>query len=436
MKTMKIQNYLERFNPWWGTNYSPKLEREHSLKRRFAFAQAQGYLTGTKLMLQIDGLRRLGKSTLMKQLVFDLIEKDHVSPSRIWFCEFSPIFNDLEGVLDSVPENSYIFLDEIQYCQHWRDILKLYYDLGKATRIIYSGSTAIANSRDTESLLGRFMPITIKPLTFAEYLYLKFDNHQLPLHYNQENFVEYLQYGEFPELLVMENPDQKQDYLRNSVLEPLFTKDVALYEVDKKAEFADLFRVVSADLGQVINKQNVAQEIQISRSVVDKYLKIFQEMGLVYAVPNYYKSIRQVLGSNKKIYTASINLSLAHIRPSDLSGLATTTSKGHIFENFILNELANTYRTQDIYYWRRQQKELDFVIQVNYAKVLAFEVKSKSHITANEESMYRRYAQDLEKEVVAGGSIDFAPVVWNFDTPESALNNIIRANDESETENK
>ncbi|MFH1565702.1 MAG: ATP-binding protein [bacterium] len=416
---MDNADHVQLQNPWWRKDFNITTLKEHSLKPRFAFLKTQKILRETKLMLQISGLRRLGKSTLMKHLILDLIENQHVATNKIVFYEFSELYNNLEFVLQSAPAQSYLFLDEIQYCQDWKDILKHYYDIGTAVKIVFSGSATISYTKNKESLLGRFMPLKLSPLNFAEYLYLKYgDYEENPYLYNQTELWEFLEYGEFPELLSIESHDLKKEYLQKSVLEPLFTQDVFLYNIEKRAEFANLFKVVSADLGQIINKQNIAQEIGISRVVVDKYLNVFEDLGLVKIIPNYYKGARQVLGSDKKVYTVSLNLSLAYLGIRDLKNFPANYLKGHVFENFVLNELSQTYDT--VYYWKRQQKEVDFVVQKGAGEKMAYEVKSKKIVSERETDMYRRYTNQIGAELNM--------ICWDIENPQSALRKLILSN--------
>ena len=408
-------DYIQLQNPWWRKDFDITTLKEYPLKHRFAFSKTQKILKETKLMLQISGLRRLGKSTLMKHLILDLIENQHVVTNKIVFCEFSELYNDLESVLQSTPAQSYLFLDEIQYCQDWKDILKHYYDIGTAVKIVFSGSATISYTKSKESLLGRFMPLKLKPLNFAEYLYLKYGNYENPYLYNQTELWEFLEYGEFPELLSIGPHELKKEYLQKSVLEPLFTQDVLLYNIEKKSKFANLFKVVSSDLGQIVNKQNIAQEIGISRVVVDKYLNIFEDLGLVKIVPNYHKSARQILGSDKKVYTVSLNLSLAYLGIRDLKNFPTNYLKGHVFENFALNELSQTYDT--VYYWKRQQKEVDFIVQTGAGEKIAYEVKSKKIVSERETDMYRRYTNQVGAELNM--------ICWDIENPQSALRKLV-----------
>lgn len=409
----EIRN-IQLQNPWWEPGFNPKSLPEFSLNKRFAYEQAWQVLSRTKLMLQIRGLRRLGKSTIMKQLVLGLLEQK-TDPQKIIFYEFSKVSADLTGILQRVPKGSYIFLDEIQYCVNWRDILKEHYDINFTTRIIFSGSATLSYTITKESLLGRFIPLELKPLHFQEYLYLKYGNKDNLFLYNDAQLWEYLQYGEFPELLKIESSNLKQVYLQDSVLVPLLTQDISLYNVEKKEQFTSIFRALSSDPGQIISKKNLAREIGLSRPAIDKYLAIMTDIGFITVVSNYYASSRKVLRSDKKIYLTSLNLALAYLGINELKNFPTTAYKGHIFENFVFNELSVQHK--QIYYWKRQSQELDFVV-TNTGKALAplaqaFEIKLSNSTSHAEVAKYQRYANKI--------NADLQILNWNIQDKQSNL---------------
>lgn len=350
----------------------------------------------------------------MKQLIIQLLEGEKVSPQKILFVEFSSISSDLDYILKNAPGDGYLFLDEIQYCQNWRTILKQYYDLARTAHIIFSGSATMAYTAEKESLLGRFLPIETRPLGFKEYIFLKYGQQNNHLLYNESELVEFMEYGEFPEILGITDIVLRKKYLQDSILEPLFTTDISLYSVEKKSEFSALFKSLSANMGQTLNKQAMAADIGISRAIVDKYIIILQDMGLIKTIPNYHKSVRKTLGSDKKIYSSSINLSLSHLGIADLGNFSFVNFKGYLFENFVFNELSRSFK--EIYYWKRKNKELDFIVDTSGQKI-AYEIKAKKASPPYETSMYERYARKV------GANLHM--IHWNITKAEGNLRKIL-----------
>lgn len=401
-------------NPWWRPNFRPESMQECQMRHRFVFSDITKALRETRLMIQIKGLRRLGKSTLMKQLIIELLEKEKVAPQKIFFIEFSSLSSDLGYILKNAPKDGYLFLDEIQNCENWKDILKQYYDLHAHGRIVFSGSATMGYTAEKESLLGRFLPIDTRPLGFKEYLFLKYGDCNKRLFYNQAELFEYMEYGEFPELLNITDAGLKKQYLQRSILEPLFTTDVSLYSVEKKTEFSVLFKSLITNTGQMLNKQALGADIGISRPLVDKYIAILEDMGLIKTITNYYKSVRKALGSDKKIYSTSINLTLAQLGIINLPNFSLQSFKGHIFENFVFNELSRTNNA--IYYWKRKNMEIDFIVDLAGQKI-AYEVKAKQKISQHEIDMYRRR--------VAQVGADFQMILWDISKENTPLAKIL-----------
>ena len=340
----------------------------------------------SNLMVFIKGMRRLGKSTIMKQVIIELIEKKEINGNKIGFYRFSQNSDNIEEILDLMPENGYIFLDEIQYCQNWRDMLKKVYDMDRFKKIIYGGSSVLEIVKEKESLLGRFLPIRVETLPFGEYLYLKYGSKE-KYYFNEKEWEEYIKYGEFPGTIELETEELKKGYLKEAVLEPLLTVDIEMYEVEKRKEMERMIEVLAREIGQVLSKKNLAEEIGIARKSIDKYLEVLQDLRLVKLVENNYKSTRKRILSDKKIYFGSINLALILAEINDTKSMGVQKYMGQVFENAIYNELNRN--GSKLYFWRRKEKELDFILNNG----TGIKIKSKKQVGQLEMDRYRRNTQ-------------------------------------------
>jgi len=144
--------------------------------------------------------------------------------------------------------------------------LKLEYDLHPGRRVVYSGSAVSGYRKEKESLLGRFLTINVTHLSFKEYLYLKYESYS-SIHSTPQEWGKDIVFGEYPEILGMDQNDLKVMYLRDSVLEPLFTVDIDFYGIEKKNEFVNVVRVLADNIGGILNKKNLPRrniESQIS----------------------------------------------------------------------------------------------------------------------------------------------------------------------------
>lgn len=382
-----IREDIVRFNPWWSEDFDIKDLKEYRWKKRTAYNKVMDVIEKSNLMVFIKGMRRLGKSTIMKQVIIDLIEKKEVNRNQIGFYQFSRNDDNIEEVLDLMPDKGYIFLDEIQYCENWRDVLKKVYDMDRFKKIIYGGSAVWEIVKEKESLLGRFLPIRVETLSFGEYLYLKYGSRK-KYYFNEKEWEKYLKYGEFPGTIELETEELKKKYLKEAVLEPLLTVDINMYEVEKRREMERMIEVLAREIGQILSKKNLAEEIGITRKSIDKYLEILQDLRLIKLVENNYKSARKRILADKKIYFGSLNLALILAEINDIKSGGVQKYMGQVFENTIYNEINRN--ENKVYFWRRKEKELDFILR----NEVGIEVKSKEKVGQLEIDKYRRYTQE------------------------------------------
>ena len=166
---------LQSFNPWWRDG---KVSPEFIGRKRAIFGEVIKYLDKRQIVL-FTGLRRVGKTTLMYQIIDELLRKG-VNPYKILYFSFDEMKYDLEDIIkryetdvlhtDISKEKVFIFLDEIQKLDGWPSKIKLLYDANPKLKLFLTGSAQITMWRGTrESLAGRFFDFLIKPLNFEEY---------------------------------------------------------------------------------------------------------------------------------------------------------------------------------------------------------------------------------------------------------------------------
>jgi len=139
--------------------------------RRDLYAEIEPWLA-KKQAIAIVGLRRIGKTTLMRQLmagqpgtsVFFSFDEEEVQKKEV-------LIFVLDYAMVTLHATS-LFLDEIQYVDDWEGILKRYYDQ-KAIKFFVSGSESLEISRAKAALAGRLVTFRLHPLSFREYLRLK-----------------------------------------------------------------------------------------------------------------------------------------------------------------------------------------------------------------------------------------------------------------------
>ena len=391
------------FNPWYKDNkYRPG---EKTLQKRFAFNDLELFLE-KQFIVSIVGLRRIGKTTLLKQLISKLLSSG-TKPKNIFFYTFSSSDNDLKNVLDyyfrkilqspiQKVNKTYLFLDELQYVKNWQDQLKLIYDANPKIHIFISGSSSLDLHKQTkESLAGRLIDFHLKPLGFKEYLFLKYNqtfnklnlcqldfancqnlNTQISLY--RDDFEIYLNQGEFPQLVNENNKNIINLYFKNAILDKILNKDIHLFKVDKLNEFRLLYKTLAQATGQMINKSNISRDLQINLATINRYLAIQEKAFLIKTANNYLRSIRSREKSFKKVFLTSINLSLHILGIEDFTDLPFKDYKGHLLETYVFNQIQKT-SNQELFFYYKNQKEVDIVIEKGTDKI-PIEVKFKNQL--------------------------------------------------------
>ena len=367
-------------------------------QKRFLFHKLLKFLQNEQI-LSIVGLRRTGKTTLLRQIIDYLIKQESVAAGQIFFLSFDEamitsklaLTDYLEAFLERTDEKimRYVFLDEIQYVGKWQHILKRYYDTRPKIKFFVSGSSSLfMQKKSTESLAGRIYEFRLDPLSFPEYLrmlpadsglageYEKFgvsdldrfepDNRDYQWFlatYGRELeklFEDYLLYRQFPETLKMESKENVLRYIESSIYKKSIEYDIPrLFDVDKVDELKFAYRILINETGNEIEFGKIAGETGIELNTFKKYLNYFHDSLLFDLVYNYSKSVRKSRRLQKKGYIASPNFFTA-FHP-EFPGLKSISAQylGKLAETHIYNVLKNKF--EYVSFYKKGSKEIDFV---------------------------------------------------------------------------
>ena len=161
-----ILKVLISYNPWWKTNEVPT-DTIKDMKRT-AFYEAKKAFNNKEIRryVLLTGARRVGKTTILYQLIDELI-KSGVEPKDILYVSFdNPIlkFCKLNELLDLYEVNlsgdgtKYLFFDEIQYAEDWNNWLKVLYDQNPNSYVMATGSASpVITEGVVESGTGRWV---------------------------------------------------------------------------------------------------------------------------------------------------------------------------------------------------------------------------------------------------------------------------------------
>ena len=266
--------------------------------------------------------------------------------------------NILNYEISKLDKKVYLFFDEIQLIPFWQDIVKRFYDINSQIKFVVTGSASIfITDKSKESLAGRIFEKYLPPLSFSEYKKLS----------GKTDFVEFLDFGQFPELLELKDNEKKIEYLKEGVIGKVLNIDIVKsYGVKKVFDFERLFWSLLSNCGQIIESRRLMSDLSLKKATLFKYLAILEKSLLVNKVLNLSGSFRSEKRLLRKLYPASSNF---------LTLTPETVSTGLKAEAYITSLLKEKVR--DIYLYNVRGKEIDFVAP---DKKIAIEVKYQENI--------------------------------------------------------
>lgn len=297
---------------------------------------------GNGLIKIITGLRRSGKSFLLKKLfrqhlLDDDIKEDHIIIIDMESRKNKP-FKDPDYLLDWVEkemkddETYYIIIDEVQEVNDFVEVLSTL-SVTEGTDVYVTGSNSRFLSSDVVTeFRGRGDEIHVWPLSFKEFMSV-FPGSK------EDAWSEYIMFGGLPQLLTQIGDDKKSDFLRR-LYRTVYLRDI--YErndITLKPEFEELSKTVASSIGAPVNALNIANTFKsvsnvqnITDKTVSVYLGYMQDAFLIEKSERYDIKGRKYISSLSKYYYQDIGL-----RNSIISFRQTEPT--HIMENVIYNEM-------------------------------------------------------------------------------------------------
>lgn len=398
MGELVVDAILEQ-NPWW--NDPSVTAGDKNRFRRDIFETIKTRVVDRELITAIVGLRRVGKTTLVKQLI-DFLMGSGVGRQKILYfsCE------NLEGkraseLLQAIikhqiqkypNEKTYFFFDEIQYVDGWNVILKKYFDLYPKLKFIVTGSASLfIATKARESLAGRIQEVVVHPMGYAEYLRINkkinipavnvWEDVKLLAPFAsvlEENFQPYLAWGEFPYLEHLPTWAEKKEYILEFVLRKVLEVDLPRLKNFYGTQLSQLMDILVINSGQLIEMQNLGIDLGLSQNTLRDYLDTLEKTYLISQIFNKGIGYRTRSVRQRKIYVNSVN---AVVLKSGLTFEPSIwqTKAGLFVENYVFNYLKRL-RAGEIDFWReRQVREVDFIYDYQSTK-LPIEVKYQSQV--------------------------------------------------------
>lgn len=379
-----MKELIYEMNPWW----------EESIKEQGIFREK--YLEifkknlDNKEIIFVTGLRRVGKSTLLKQFIFRLIKKDKINPKRIMYLSLDAyLFKDIsihELVEEfrkihkiKIDEKIYLFFDEVVYKEHFNQELKNLYDIENVK--IFASSSSASLMKDKKAFLtGRTRTIEIDPLDFEEFLLFKnYTAKKSEKYILEKYFEEYMEYGGMPEYVLTKDPN----YITTLVDGIIYKDIITLHNLKNSSIIKDLFKLLCERVGKQVSYNKIANILGIHKDSVKDYISYFVESYLFYLIEKDAKSLNERIKDNKKIYCSDVGIKNVTSGFKDL---------GAIYENLVFLKI----KRENPRYIKRDGIEIDFK-----TKDTVIEAKYKREIDKKQKELFKNIK--VKNKILAEG---------------------------------
>lgn len=344
----------------------------------------------------LTGVRRCGKSTILKMIIKKLREEKHVDDEQILSYRFDSMeYEDMptkelylelkSKIIQS--KKTYLFLDEIQEIEGWEKVVNTLASDFDVDIYITGSNSRMMSSEISTYLTGRYITFHIYTLSFEEYLMFK--KSYTTLKDLKQEFSQYVRLGGFPATHLQDySQDEVYTIVKDIYNSTIFSDIVRRNQVKKIDQLERVVKYTFNNIGNTFSAKSISnyfksEQRKIDNETVHSYLEKLQKAYILHKCSRYDLQGKNILKTQEKFYPADVSL-----RYSELG--YTVDSVASSLENIVYLELKR--RGYNVYIGKTKDKEIDFVATKQNEKIyvqVTQEIKS-------EKTQRREYEQLLE----------------------------------------
>lgn len=271
----------------------------------------------------ITGIRRCGKSYLLKTIIQELKENGIKDKDIIYIeldkKEYRNIKTpeQLEEIIDElvIDDNfKYLFIDEVQNVSGFESLINAYREEGNYSIFLTGSNSYLLSGELATKLTGRHIELEMLPLNFFEYIDMKkFLRKEINTNIYHE-FQEFIRDGGFPGSLKYDSYEDKLMYTK-SVIEQIFEKDIKNHKkIKDKSLFDVIQKFVVNNFGAVISIGSIYDyltnnlKIAVDRRTIKTYIDVLENAKIIYPCDLFDIKSKSVLDGEKKYYLADLSI--------------------------------------------------------------------------------------------------------------------------------
>lgn len=295
--------------------------RENYLKK------IRGFYHDTGLIKVITGIRRCGKSCLMKSIAEELKQLPDIADENIVFINldkrgYKSIKNSdqLEALIDrecKAPGLKYIFIDEIQNVEGFEEVLNAFREEEEYSIFITGSNSYLLSGELVTKLTGRYIEIEMFPLTFDEYVGMKKFLGQDVDEDSTKEFDKYIIEGGFPKTLEYLDTNDKRTYVR-SIIKEIFEKDIKKrVKIRNVSVFNTVQTYIINNFGATTSLTNILNDLHksgsdITRETLNRYIQVLIDAKIIHKCERFDLKSRKSISGEQKYYLTDLGIYFAN----------------------------------------------------------------------------------------------------------------------------
>ncbi|MBO5469580.1 MAG: ATP-binding protein [Lachnospiraceae bacterium] len=313
----------------------------------------------------LTGMRRSGKSTILKMIMEKLQSEKNISVERIVSMRFDSMeyegmsakqmYDFLKGKIVE-HEKTYFFLDEVQEISGWEKVINSLISDYDVDMYVTGSNSRMMSSEIATYLTGRYISFRIFPLSFEEYLMFKREYTQVKDPHME--LVNYIRLGGFPATHLREySQDEVYTIVRDIYNSTIFSDIVRRNQIRKVDQLERIVKYTFSNVGNTFSAKSISDYLKSEKRTIDNetvysYLEKLEKAYILYRCSRYDIQGKEILKTQEKFYLADTGLRYAVMGYNPDSVAAS-------LENIVYLELCR--RGYEVNIGKTNDGEIDFV---------------------------------------------------------------------------
>jgi len=338
----------------------------------------------------LSGVRRSGKSTILKMIVEKLHERGvsdeyilNYSLDSLQYEDMtaSMLYNEIKRKL-LIKKKTYLFLDEIQEIKDWEKVVNSLMIEFDVDLYITGSNSHMLSSEISTYLTGRYIQFRVFPLSFKEYLTFR----NVGSLNNKEEFARYLRFGGFPATHTQEySVDEVYTIVRDIYNSTIFTDIVKRNQIRKVDQLERIIKFVFDNIGNTFSAASISNYLKSQKRTIDNetvynYLSKLESAFILHRCSRFDLQGKELLKTQEKFYACdpAMKYSVMGYTPDSVAAM---------LENVVFLELLR--REYEVSIGQLINGEIDFVAVKQDKKIYA-QVTEKIERKETQEREYAR----------------------------------------------